>query len=758
MKRSNPSPVPGKETGKSVDLTHPAPERKNFESDRHAIGNLATQLLVLEGAAEHAAESDSELCDRGIPCGHSAGSCGGCKHHLVQRKPIDASAHSSAPDPPPAVFVQAKLSISQPGDPSELEADRMAEGAVAENPVRSCDGIFCPGGGCQSCVHRMAIQRKASDTAGLAVSAGDIKDVLRSGGQPLNSSVQESMESHFGADFSSIRIYTGPQAASSARSIDSLAYTVGRDVIFGNGQYSPETTAGRRLLAHELTHVIQQGEAGRAPSHKSPSKVMARPTASIHRQIEILGELPPELGPLGRGIGRLGPLERLGPGMERIGRIAPEMDRIGPDRISPEWRPWSPEGWRTPPSIQEPPPTPTQGTGPQPFPWSGPYPPFPWMLPQTYPQPNPNPQPLPQPDEEEQRDPRCGTPQLPLTQVIFSPGPLGQGRYVKASPLTKCPGNTRGTEPNGSIYRDQFDCINAAGEGGSWVRAHLLHGRTSSSGPFNLHGPGYTPLNLIITDKSLNGQMRVNAEGPAIARVYGGSDVLWYESTVDSYYPGLEYFGQSITVNYGRYNTTTGTEGPREGGGTFSLKRTPPNCPVTPLGGGILAPGTAAPSSAGGAGTAAPSAAGGGVAPPTVGGVTLAPTSTFNFQSTIQICHRTLTSRTIHVGNGGLMVRIDARWFNASGSTEQSGEDCPISQYHISLREKGWLWDSEIGTFDMTVGRPETVYWRYLDPGDYYLFFWTLNDNPNCCLQGDVVVSTFDALPSSGSLGPELEA
>jgi len=67
------------------------------------------------------------------------------------------------------------------------------------------------------------------------------------------------MERRIGHDFSRVRIHTGEAAAGSARAVDALAYTVGSDVVFGAGQYAPETPAGRRLIAHELTHVVQQG-------------------------------------------------------------------------------------------------------------------------------------------------------------------------------------------------------------------------------------------------------------------------------------------------------------------------------------------------------------------------------------------------------------------------------------------------------------------------------------------------------------------
>jgi hypothetical protein len=69
------------------------------------------------------------------------------------------------------------------------------------------------------------------------------------------------MEPRFGPDFSRVRVHTDAWAVKSARALNALAYTVGRDVVFGRGQYAPQSNQGRRLLAHELTHVLQQSPA-----------------------------------------------------------------------------------------------------------------------------------------------------------------------------------------------------------------------------------------------------------------------------------------------------------------------------------------------------------------------------------------------------------------------------------------------------------------------------------------------------------------
>src|SRR6185369_3962784 len=87
-------------------------------------------------------------------------------------------------------------------------------------------------------------------------------DSFKGGGQPLPPTLRASFESRFGHDFGEVRIHAGAQAAEAAESINAQAFTVGQDVAFAAGQYSPETGEGQRLLAHELTHVIQQNEAG----------------------------------------------------------------------------------------------------------------------------------------------------------------------------------------------------------------------------------------------------------------------------------------------------------------------------------------------------------------------------------------------------------------------------------------------------------------------------------------------------------------
>ncbi|HEY0068912.1 MAG TPA: DUF4157 domain-containing protein [Chloroflexia bacterium] len=99
---------------------------------------------------------------------------------------------------------------------------------------------------------------QGSDVAGTPAPP-IVHDVLRSPGQPLDPATRGFMETRFGHDFSKVRVHDGSQAAASARAVQARAYTLGQHVVFGAGQYAPRTFEGRRLVAHELTHVLQQG-------------------------------------------------------------------------------------------------------------------------------------------------------------------------------------------------------------------------------------------------------------------------------------------------------------------------------------------------------------------------------------------------------------------------------------------------------------------------------------------------------------------
>ena len=105
------------------------------------------------------------------------------------------------------------------------------------------------------------LQRLAVDRKPAGAIPSSTREVLHSTGMPLEPSVRSLMEPRFGHDFSQVRVHTDGRAAESARAVNALAYTVGRDVVFGAGQYLPQTESGRKVIAHELAHVVQQGGA-----------------------------------------------------------------------------------------------------------------------------------------------------------------------------------------------------------------------------------------------------------------------------------------------------------------------------------------------------------------------------------------------------------------------------------------------------------------------------------------------------------------
>ena len=102
---------------------------------------------------------------------------------------------------------------------------------------------------------------------------GLVHEVLHSSGEPLEAASRALFEPRFGHDFSQVRVHTDAKAAESARATNSLAYTVGNQIVFGEGRYAPRTAAGQRLMAHELTHVLQQRCGAAADSMLSSSSL-----------------------------------------------------------------------------------------------------------------------------------------------------------------------------------------------------------------------------------------------------------------------------------------------------------------------------------------------------------------------------------------------------------------------------------------------------------------------------------------------------
>lgn len=174
--------------------------------------------------------SNRGILQRKCACGNhtiSGGECTDC----VQKK----------------MGLQRKLTIGASNDPLEQEADRIADQVMASSDHSAVNGM------------PVKIQPfTGSPSEQTAEAPASVERVLASPGRPLKPALRQDMERRFGHDFSQVRVHTGGAAEQSARDISAHAYTVGNNVVFGAGRFVPETIDGQRLIAHELTHVVQQ--------------------------------------------------------------------------------------------------------------------------------------------------------------------------------------------------------------------------------------------------------------------------------------------------------------------------------------------------------------------------------------------------------------------------------------------------------------------------------------------------------------------
>ena len=161
-----------------------------------------------------------------------------------------------------AAKLQPKLSMSQPGDASEREADQVADRVMRmTEPSPPLIQRMC------SACEEPVVQRKELPGESVEARIG----ALEGAGTPLPHDVRGFFGSRMGHDFSSVRVHSGGEAAAAARSVNARAFTVGRNIVFGAGEYAPATTGGQHLLAHELTHVVQQQTGVPALQRQQPA-------------------------------------------------------------------------------------------------------------------------------------------------------------------------------------------------------------------------------------------------------------------------------------------------------------------------------------------------------------------------------------------------------------------------------------------------------------------------------------------------------
>ncbi len=161
--------------------------------------------------------------------------------------------------------IRTQLLVNTPGDAYEQEAERVSD-AVMRIPAPQLQRACACGGECPDCQakhperepERLQTKSVEASNAGEDVAPPIVEEVLRSSGQPLDPITRAFFEPRFGHSFDQVRVHTDAPANQSASAVNAHAYTAGHQIVFGAGQYAPATSDGARLIAHELTHVVQQ--------------------------------------------------------------------------------------------------------------------------------------------------------------------------------------------------------------------------------------------------------------------------------------------------------------------------------------------------------------------------------------------------------------------------------------------------------------------------------------------------------------------
>jgi Domain of unknown function (DUF4157)/Calpain family cysteine protease len=188
--------------------------------------------------------------------------------------------------------IQPKLPVSQPDDVDEQQADRVADRVLSgsDSPLQR-SACACGGTGCARCRNE---QTAAVNKATPLTTPSMMNELSSSTGRPLEPGTRGFMESRFGHDFGDVRVHAGSEASEAARSLQARAFTTGRDIVFGAGEYQPSTTQGQKLLAHELAHVTQQQASGAAIQRKP--NTAKEPSWTVAELLALLNKCDGGLG------------------------------------------------------------------------------------------------------------------------------------------------------------------------------------------------------------------------------------------------------------------------------------------------------------------------------------------------------------------------------------------------------------------------------------------------------------------------------
>jgi hypothetical protein len=226
--------------------------------------------------------------------------------------------------------IQPKLTVGSAHDAHEHEANRTAD-MVMRKPSNSAEnGAYTEGSSfmptitpviqraCAACEHdkEQTAQRKETGAAtGGFTAPPSVSRAISRSGNALDSNAKTFMESRFNRSFDNVQVHTDSDAASSARDISARAYTSGNHIVFGEGQYQPNCEGGRHLLAHELTHVVQQGGSSVSKSiQRDSSQCLADAERQLTRCTDAAGTYCTRIqimsgvaaGAIGAGLGSFG--------------------------------------------------------------------------------------------------------------------------------------------------------------------------------------------------------------------------------------------------------------------------------------------------------------------------------------------------------------------------------------------------------------------------------------------------------------------
>lgn len=196
----------------------------------------------------------------------SAGSSFKLRRKVARKTPdpvLNPYEKGPEPDSINDIGIQAKLTVSKPGDSYEREADRVADQVTCmQRPYKITHSPI---------THRCSSikDKTVKGTTNTSVSTA-VHNVVNSPGRLLPESARAYMEPRFGLDFSRVRVHTDSHAAQSAHTLRAAAYTMGSDIVFGRNRYDTASDTGRHLLAHELTHVTQQSGTVSQVAQRSP--------------------------------------------------------------------------------------------------------------------------------------------------------------------------------------------------------------------------------------------------------------------------------------------------------------------------------------------------------------------------------------------------------------------------------------------------------------------------------------------------------